>query len=61
MDLERYINIAQDFIVTYGIKVIGAIVIWIIGSWLIKKVNNGIAKIMTKQNYEISLQKFLLT
>ncbi|APY11273.1 mechanosensitive ion channel protein [Seonamhaeicola sp. S2-3] len=60
MDLERYINIAQDFIVTYGIKVLGAIVIWIIGSWLIKKINNGIAKVMTKQNYEISLQKFLL-
>ena len=60
MDLEKWIDIAQDFIMQYGIKVIGAIVIWIIGSWLIKKINKGIAKVMTKRNYDESLQKFLL-
>jgi small conductance mechanosensitive channel len=60
MDIEKWVAIAQNFIVEYGIKVIGAIVIWIIGSWIIKKINKGIAKVMTKQNYEVSLQKFLL-
>ncbi|WP_248724232.1 mechanosensitive ion channel family protein [Seonamhaeicola sp. ML3] len=60
MDTEKWIAIAQDLIVEYGLKVIGAIVIWIIGSWIIKKITKGIAKVMTKQNYEVSLQKFLL-
>lgn len=60
MDIEKWAAIAQDFIIEYGIKVIGAIVIWIIGSWVIKKINKGIAKVMTSQNYEPSLQKFLL-
>lgn len=60
MDLEKWIDIAQGFIMEYGIKVIGAIVIWIIGSWIIKKLNKGIAKVMSKKNYDESLQKFLL-
>ncbi|WP_406685005.1 mechanosensitive ion channel [Seonamhaeicola sp. MEBiC1930] len=60
MDIERYISLAQDFIIEYGIKVLGAIVIWIIGSWIIKKITKGIAKVMSKNNYDVSLQKFLL-
>ncbi|TXG37510.1 mechanosensitive ion channel family protein [Seonamhaeicola maritimus] len=60
MDISKYLEIAQNFIVDYGIKVIGAIVIWIIGSWLIKKIIRGISKVMSKNNYDVSLQKFLL-
>lgn len=60
MDLQKYITLAQDFLVQYGMKVIGAIVIWIIGSWVIGKIKKGIAKVMAKQNYDESLQKFLL-
>lgn len=61
MDLEnvnaqKWIDLGMD----YGLKIIGAIVIWIIGSWVIKKIKKGIAKVMTKQNYDESLQKFLL-
>ncbi|MDO5972417.1 mechanosensitive ion channel [Flavivirga aquimarina] len=60
MDLERWLDIAQGFIMEYGIKVIGAIVIWIIGSWVIKKLNKGMSKLMSKRSYDESLQKFLL-
>ncbi len=61
MDLEsidtgKWIELGTE----YGLKVIGAIVIWIIGSWVIKKITKGISKVMTKQNYDESLQKFLL-
>src|SRR5690606_32440574 len=38
----------------------GAIVIWFIGSWVIKLLLKGVEKGMKKGNYEISLQKFLL-
>ncbi|SFC87457.1 mechanosensitive ion channel family protein [Algibacter pectinivorans] len=56
IDTQKWIELGTD----YGLKVIGAIVIWIIGSWIIKKIRNGIAKVMAKQNYDESLQKFLL-
>ncbi|MBD0824853.1 mechanosensitive ion channel family protein [Aestuariibaculum marinum] len=50
----------MDFITEYGLKVIGAILIWIIGSWIIKNILKASRKIMSKSNYEESLQRFLL-
>lgn len=56
IDTEKWIALATE----YGLKIISAIVIWIVGSWLIKKILKAIRKIMTKSNYEESLQKFLI-
>jgi small conductance mechanosensitive channel len=60
MELQKWVDIAFDFIINFGPKVLGAIVIWIIGSWVIKKLQKGARKVMTKGNYDESLQKFLL-
>lgn len=49
-----------DFIGVYGPKVLGAILIWIIGSWIIKKILKQTNKVMEKRGYEKSLQKFLV-
>jgi small conductance mechanosensitive channel len=56
IDTEKWIELAT----TYGLRIIGAIAIWIIGSWIIKKVLKTTRKIMTKSDYDESLQKFLL-
>ncbi|GAA4234801.1 small-conductance mechanosensitive channel MscS [Postechiella marina] len=55
-NVEKWVDLGTE----YGLKILGAIVIWIIGSWIIKKMKKGIASVMTKQNYDESLQKFLL-
>lgn len=60
MKLENILDKLIEFASIYGIKVIGAIVIWIIGSWVIKKIMRGIKKVMSKRDYDESLQKFLL-
>ncbi len=57
---DKYLDMGIEFITNYGLKIIGAIIIWIIGSWIIKKINKGLGKIMSKRNYDESLQKFLL-
>jgi small conductance mechanosensitive channel len=49
-----------EFAVEFGPKVIGAILIWIIGSWVIKTILKQTSKLMDKRGYEKSLQKFLL-
>ena len=54
--MQKWINLGTE----YGLMVIGAIVIWVIGSWIIIKITKGIAKVMIKQSYDVSLQKFLL-
>jgi len=60
MEVEKWLDIAFSFIINFGPKVLGAIVIWIIGSWVIKKLQKGAGKAMKKGNYDESLQKFLL-
>jgi small conductance mechanosensitive channel len=60
MDLEMWVDKGYDVIINFGPKVIAAIAIWIIGSWVIKRLLKGTKKVMTKGNYDESLQKFLL-
>ncbi|WP_394750640.1 mechanosensitive ion channel family protein [Spongiimicrobium salis] len=57
---EVWINKGIDFTVEYGPKVIGAILIYLIGSWIIKKIVGAARKVMAKGSYDESLQKFLL-
>lgn len=58
---ELWIEKGIDFVVEYGPRVLGAIAIYIIGSWVIKKLINIVRKGMTSQEYDKSLQKFLLS
>ncbi|WP_299799994.1 mechanosensitive ion channel domain-containing protein [uncultured Maribacter sp.] len=55
--IDKGIGMAME----YGPKVLMAILIYIIGSWVIKKLIGVTRKGMTKQDYDESLQKFLLS
>ena len=55
IDTGKWLELALD----YGLKILGAIVIWIIGSWIIKNLLKGFRKVMAKGDYDESLQKFL--
>ena len=57
---EVWLNKGIEFIITFGPKIIGAILIYIVGSWVLKKVVRGIEHLMRKSKYEPTLQKFLL-
>jgi len=59
MDYQKWIDKGIELGSAYGIKLIGAVVIWIIGSWIIKKLKNVLGKVMSKSNYDESLQRFL--
>ena len=61
MDLENIDTTAiLDLAYQYGLKVIGAIAIWLIGSWIIKRILKATRKMMSKSQYDESLQKFLI-
>jgi len=60
-DAQVWIDKGIDFIMVFGSKIIGAILIYIIGSWVIKKLVGVARKGMTKQEYDESLKKFLLS
>ncbi|MFD2822196.1 mechanosensitive ion channel family protein [Lacinutrix iliipiscaria] len=60
MELQEWIDKAFELLIDFGPKVIGAIAIWIIGSWVIKAVLKSLRKVLNKKDYDPSLQKFLL-
>ncbi|MDU8886619.1 mechanosensitive ion channel [Yeosuana sp. MJ-SS3] len=60
MDLEKLTTKGLELATEYGIKILAAIIIWIIGSWVIKKMLKGTKAIMIKRDFDESLQKFLL-
>ena len=63
IETEKQANIwlekGIEFLVDFGPKIIGAIFIWILGSWAIKKVVKQAKRLMVFRKYEVSLQKFL--
>lgn len=50
----------MGYIETYGLPLLKALLIFIIGSWIIKKVVKAVRNVMSKGAYDESLQKFLL-
>ena len=47
-DVNKYVDMAIQYGAEYGIKVIGAIAIFIIGKWVAKKLSGLIKKLMQK-------------
>ena len=57
---QEWMNYGLELAKEFGPKLITAILIYIVGMWIIKKVIGGTRKVMSKSKYEESLQKFLL-
>ncbi len=50
----------MGYVEAYGVPFLKAILIYLIGSWIIKKLIKVLNKVMTTRQYDISLQKFLV-
>lgn len=61
MDLAQLTTDLQSFIVYYGPKLLGAILVWIIGSWIIKMFSKGLKAMFNKTSIDVSLRPFLLS
>jgi len=59
MDYEKYIDVIINFIMEYGLKVVVAILILIIGLWLSKKIVKISQKVLASRGVDETLQKFL--
>jgi len=57
---QEWINYGLDLAKEFGPKLLTAILIYIVGSWIIKKISGALKKVMAKSKYDESLQKFLL-
>jgi small conductance mechanosensitive channel len=59
MEMEEYVEEAGSMILTYAPKVLLAILVLIIGLWIIKRISRGMTNLMTKRNVDPSLIPFL--
>ncbi|MDA3928764.1 MAG: mechanosensitive ion channel [Prolixibacteraceae bacterium] len=60
-DINELIEVAKDFIVVYGLKLVGAIVALIVGLWIIKLIVKSISKRLSKSIKDPSLSGFLIS
>ncbi|KAA5537381.1 mechanosensitive ion channel [Taibaiella lutea] len=58
---KEWLTSLQVLALDYGPKIIGAILIYIIGSWLIRKANGVLQKLFATKNFDATLQRFLLS
>lgn len=59
IDVQKWMDTFSALGKEYGLKLLGAILIWIIGNWLIKRVKKVLIKAMDKVEYDESLEKFI--
>ncbi|MCM5661858.1 mechanosensitive ion channel family protein [Galbibacter mesophilus] len=56
---EKWLNQGIELVMEYGPKVVGAILIWIIGSFVFSRILKFIDKIMERRAYDLSVREFL--
>lgn len=59
MNIDNILETALDFLTTYGIKFVGALVVLIIGLWIVKGLTKTIKTMMVKSKMDESLVPFL--
>ncbi|WP_371187034.1 mechanosensitive ion channel family protein [Thalassotalea maritima] len=60
MEYENIINDLMSMIILYGPKLLSAIAVWLIGSWVIKGIMGALQKAFDKRDVDASLKPFLL-
>jgi small conductance mechanosensitive channel len=58
-NLQQVYDSIIEFAFSFGPKIIGAILVWIIGSWVIKLLGKGLNMMFEKSKLEVSLKTFL--
>ncbi|MCF6183810.1 MAG: mechanosensitive ion channel [Bacteroidales bacterium] len=57
--MDKYIDKIINLGIEYGPKLIGAIIVLVIGLWIVKIITKGISKLMTKKKTDPSLASFV--
>jgi small conductance mechanosensitive channel len=59
--MSEYLEIGKGFVLTYGLKIIAAILVLLIGLRVVKVIVNYLGKVMEKRNVDVSLRPFLVS
>ncbi|MGH8619824.1 MAG: mechanosensitive ion channel family protein, partial [Burkholderiales bacterium] len=59
MDFQKMADAAGPFVIAIGLKILGAIVVWIVGRWLIGVVISIMSKAMERQKIDPTLTRYM--
>jgi len=59
MEIQQFLSKLYDLFTVFGLKIIGAIVVFIIGRWIAKFFGNLIHKLMGKRQIDATVSKFV--
>ncbi len=59
MNTEQIITQINQIVLEYGPKLLAAIAVWIIGSWIVKTLSRSFGRLLEKRDTDPSLQPFL--
>ncbi|NVK26063.1 MAG: mechanosensitive ion channel, partial [Gammaproteobacteria bacterium] len=59
IDPDKVVNQFTDIALTYGPKLVAAIIVLIVGSFIIRGITKGLDRVMSKSNMDASLKPFL--
>ncbi len=59
IDINAILNKMYEYLATYWLQVVGAIIIFVVGRWLAKLVSKVVAKVMTKAKIDATLVNFV--
>ena len=54
-------DLLKEYVVPFGIKLVAAIVVFLLGRWVIKLIKKGLTKMMQRRNDDPSLSSFLMS
>ena len=57
--MEEYVKIAEGYLLSYGVSILLALAILIIGMWIAKVITKSVVKLMTKREVDGTLIKFV--
>lgn len=58
INFEELIAKAPEFVITYGLKLVMAVVVYVVGKWLVTVIANGLEKGMNAKNVDPTVARF---
>jgi len=59
VDINAILNKMYEYLATYWLQVVGAIIIFVVGRWVAKIISKLVAKVMTRARIDVTLVNFV--
>jgi len=59
IDIDKLIHVGTEFVLSYGMELLGAVIVLIVGQYLIKIINRAVGKYLDRKDFDRGLETFV--